>query len=65
MTKKKAVTYYCNCLTFLVIRLDFEPFGSFLALSLSFLRPYALFQEGSLSWCNTKSVTQLTNSHVV
>ena len=50
---------------FLVIRLDFEPFGSFLALSLSFLKPYALFQEGSLSWCNTKSVTQLTNSHVV
>ena len=50
---------------FLVIRLDFVPFGSFLALSLSFLRSYTLLQEGSLSWCNTKSVTQLTNSLVV
>ena len=29
-------------LSFLVIRLDFVPFGYFLALSVSFPRPYAL-----------------------
>ena len=41
----------------LVIRLVFVPFGYFLALSVSFPRPYALLQKGSLLGYNTKSVT--------
>ena len=39
---KKSVRYTSNASIFLVIRLDFVPFGYFLALSVSFPRLYAL-----------------------
>ncbi len=50
---------------FLVIRLDFEPFGFLPALSFCLLKTYVSLMKGSLCGCNTACVTRLTNSHVV
>lgn len=47
-----------------VIRLGFETFFFYLTLSLCLPKTSIFVREGSLSRCNTASVTQLTISHV-